>query len=662
MAPTQRGKLYVSGPTAVLQMPVPTPGANRAPTGIICENLHSVRLNAAGDFKTDFMAVFDAFCMTLAKEGRDVTLRPHPGGQYVLKNAVRLPSNVKVNNDPIYKVDLTQYAYGISAPSSVVIDMILAGIPVGVWRDASGLMDASNYDGLTKISTLGDWQDFSREAVAHPERFVDLQQRFLERQKMLHDPPEVYRRFAQLFTEWTNAPALVDFGRRPAERILFVANGYIPTLQLSFMSPLAPLVRDGEVAVDFLTEPQMQETFGKKLRDRSVETWVAKRLASFRPTLMVFCRYNGPHFKYLADWARHEGIPTIYHIDDDLLNIPIEIGREKHKGHNDPIRLAAVRHLLDNVDLIYASTKQLAERLKIQGIATPAFTEEIYCSGKIINRAAIRPVRKVGYMGFDHAHDFATVLPAVVEFLRRNPTIHFELFGSIVKPAELEEFSDRISVFPPVRNYEEFLDALAELNWDIGICPLARTEFNLVKADTKWVEYTSVGAAVIATRGTVYDKCCSDGCGTLAGTLEEWLEALEGLARDPDERFAQVARAQAKLENEYSIERLRRQLSKVFERAKAHSQERDRILFIANDYVPTLQLSFVKPLAPLVESGELVCRLSDRSATEEEAEVRSSQIVHARLDCGSAEKIQSDDACILQIQWAIRGFHYETRP
>ena len=35
---------------------------------------------------------------------------------------------------------------------------------------------------------------------------------------------------------------------------------------------------------------------------------------------------------------------------------------------------------------------------------------------------------------------------------------------------------------------------------DIGICPLAPIDFNLMKANTKWVEYSSAGVAVVAQR------------------------------------------------------------------------------------------------------------------------------------------------------------------
>jgi hypothetical protein len=197
LAPSQRSKLLVTGPSALLQT---RPRAkSRGSRGLVCENLHSVRFNVAHDSKPDFLADFSEFCSVLLKENREVVLRPHPGGQWMEKSRIDLPKNVTVNNNPIYKVDLSRYAYGVSAPSSILIDMVLADIPTAVWRGSAGVIDAGNYRGLTQISSLSDWLDFSREATAHPGRFLDGQKTFLEQQKMPLDPADVYRRYAALF-------------------------------------------------------------------------------------------------------------------------------------------------------------------------------------------------------------------------------------------------------------------------------------------------------------------------------------------------------------------------------------------------------------------------------------------------------------------------------
>jgi hypothetical protein len=194
---SQRAKLYVTGPPTLLQARPRTPNLE-AGDGLVCENLHSVRLRASGDHKTSFMDVFFAFCSELAKRHETVTLRPHPGGQYVLKNNVELPSNVRLNNRPIYETDLSAYRFGISAPSTIVFDMVLAGIPVGVWRDPGGIMDAENYDGLTAISALDDWMAFERDVRLRPDMIIARQSEFLRRLSMPTDPQEIYRRFARL--------------------------------------------------------------------------------------------------------------------------------------------------------------------------------------------------------------------------------------------------------------------------------------------------------------------------------------------------------------------------------------------------------------------------------------------------------------------------------
>ena len=569
MLPSQRSKLHVTGSPALLQMNYREPEETRAGNGLVCENLHSVRLNVSGDFKTSFMDVFNGFCGALADEERSVTLRPHPGGQYVLKNKVPLPENVQLNNAPIYKVDLTQFTYGISAPSSVLIDMVLAGIPVGVWRDASGRMDAGNYDGLTELSTLSDWLDFSREAEAHPERFLEKQAQFLERQMMVTEPEEVHRRFAQLF----QAAARMSARNRAQERLLIVANGNLPTLQLSFVKPLSPLVKQGKVEIDLLTEAEMKEREKADTAGIPREEWITRRLSDFDPTTIVFCRYSGPCADTVLDWGARKQVPTLYHIDDDLLNVPIELGEKKHAYHNAAHRLQTVRTLLDNTDLVYCSTARLKERLHSLGTKAPISAGHIVCASNVVVPATERPVRKVGYMGFEHAHDFQVALPALIKFLRQNPTIEFELFGSIPKPDSLNEFGDRIKLVPPVREYGEFLSAFAAREWDIGLCPLAPMQFNLMKANVKWVEYTATGVAVIASRGMVYDECCADGCGLLVGDEAEWFDALQTLTADPAARYAQVQRAQRKLSMEYSVDALREQVLEKFRQARDLNRE-----------------------------------------------------------------------------------------
>lgn len=368
-------------------------------------------------------------------------------------------------------------------------------------------------------------------------------------------------------------PSLLDrvrtrLRRLRALRVMYVANAFIPTLQLSFVKPLQPLVEADEVVTALLTEQQMKDQFGKGARGEEARAWALKQIAAFRPHLLVFSRYSGPHVDAMLAHAKARRIRTIFHLDDDLQNVPPEIGQAKYEFHNHPSRTGAVQALLDGADLVYCSTPALLRRLQARGLDQRGVAGEIYCSGEVLAAPPREGPLTIGYMGFDHAHDFRLALPALVRVLDAHPEVRFELFGSIPRPPELERFGERVATLPPVPDYQQFLAKFASLGWAIGICPLADTPFNAVKANTKWVEYTSIGAAVVATRGTIYDGCCADGCGLLAEGDGEWQEALEQLLRDPQARLDQVARAQARLRAQYSVDVLRRQVLAMFKLAR----------------------------------------------------------------------------------------------
>jgi len=567
MAESQKSKLLVTGPTAAIQQPTKT---KKKPYGLICENLHSVRLSASGNLKMSFMDMFARFSLQLRKNRMKVALRPHPGGQYVIKNNIKMEPNVELNNVPMYKVDLSQYAYGVSAPSSVIIDMILAGVPVAVWRDDNGVMDTDNYYGLTQVSNAENLMEFTQDATQNPEKYIERQRVFLKRSGLKTQPQWVYKQYRSLIESACKTPVvpLTDPAASPIERVMYVANDYIPTLQLSFIKPLAALVENGSVVSDFISGQQIEQAFRRVESSILSVQALQTKLENFQPSVIVFCRYSGPNAVFIRLWAKQHHVPVIFHIDDDLMHIPMSLGLAKFKSHNNPKRLKTVRYFLDNSDLVYCSTLPLAERFAQLGTKAPIHVAKLYCSGSVIVPAINRTVKKMGYMGFDHEHDLNTMIEAIEQVMVKNNDLIFEMFGSIPKPKILEKFGSRVVMIEPIRNYKLFLETFAELGWDIGICPLAVANFNMLKANTKWVEYTSIGAAVVASKGTVYDSCTADDCGLVVESVNDWAEQLNHLVNDPLARFNLVKNAQLKLETSFSPEQLTEQVLSVFSLAK----------------------------------------------------------------------------------------------
>lgn len=568
LTPSQGSKVLVTGPTSLLQMPTGQVDRQPGAPGIVCENLHSVRFSDAGKAKTEFVDTFAEFARTMAKRKRRVALRPHVGGQYFVKKRLRVPPNVQIENAPLYRIDLRQFSYGISAPSSIIIDMLLADLPTAVWLDAAGELDASSYSGLETVSSADEWVQFVDAAERDPKPIVAAQRAFLQRQGMPLDPREIFSRFARIFRAAERLEVRPPGSVAERERLLFVASGKLPTLQLSFDKPLAPLVGRGEIATQLLAERELRDLSGPDEGAGSAAA-IDAYLDGYGPSSIVFCRYGGPGYEPILAWARREQVPVIYHIDDDLLGVPAAIGERKFALHNAPERRRAVTELLSSADLVYASTEKLKARLLERIPDLPIVAGKIYCASTVVRRPRRDASCRVGYMASaDHAHNLELVLPAIEALLERNPLVQFELFGSIPVPPGLQRFEGRVVASGAVADYDEFLRAFAAREWDVGICPLVPIDFNLAKADTKWVEYTAAGAAVVASRGTVYDDSCADRCGLLAATIEEWTSALDLLANNVDERVATVERAQAKLEREYTLTRLRSQVLDVLAEAK----------------------------------------------------------------------------------------------
>lgn len=376
------------------------------------------------------------------------------------------------------------------------------------------------------------------------------------------------------FKELSTVPRVEHQGvfdnRRPL-RILLVANSNLPTLQIAFSRPLGRLAQKGVVEYRLLTENEIAGQGQSRLRlKKSGEALIEETFLELRPDLVVFCRYSGPESEALIRLAKSSGAKILTYMDDDLLNVPKELGIEKYNYHRDPLRIKALRNVLESADLIYSSTAELSQRLNAYGLSAPMCTAHIFCPGACIKEPARAGNKRFGYMGFGHEYDLALAIDGIVDVLQGDPETQFDLFGRIPKPEVLNQFGNRVRCIEPEWSYEGFIRRLATLDWAVGLCPLAELPFNKVKADTKWVEYTSVGTAVIGSDHTVYQQALSDNCGVLVAENQSWSEAIQTLLNDHQTRYEMVRTAQKRLRDEYSESKFDQQLLNVFDRLDLH--------------------------------------------------------------------------------------------
>ena len=80
-------------------------------------------------------------------------------------------------------------------------------------------------------------------------------------------------------------------------------------------------------------------------------------------------------------------------------------------------------------------------------------------------------------------------------------------------------------------------------NIDIGLCPLVDNQFNRNKSAIKWMEYSVVGAATIASNIPPYSTVIKHGETGLLVNDDEWVEAMDMLIKDVKKRKQLAAKA-----------------------------------------------------------------------------------------------------------------------
>jgi len=344
-------------------------------------------------------------------------------------------------------------------------------------------------------------------------------------------------------------------------RLLVLADKVSATQYISFEQALAEAVTDGSVELTMASDDKAWDAM-----PACAELWEC-----VRPEALVLSRYSEPRAMNFVGLARARGVPVVFHIDDDLLDVPESLGPAKFEFYRQPQRLAALRAAMEAADLVYASTPALAERLRAHGIRTPVQHGELYCS---VDPACMAPPLPatgpvVGYMGTSgHSQDLALALPALERLMREVPQLRFETFGTIKPPPELAIFGDRCSSHEGVADYGAFVDKLCTLGWWVGLAPLEANGFNRCKADTKWVEYSFAGITTVASDLPVYHRACAAGAGWLAATSEAWYSALEALIRNAGLRRRSVEAARQRLRETYARPLLQRQVLRIMDRAR----------------------------------------------------------------------------------------------
>ena len=97
--------------------------------------------------------------------------------------------------------------------------------------------------------------------------------------------------------------------------------------------------------------------------------------------------------------------------------------------------------------------------------------------------------------------------------------------------------------------------AMKGLCCDIGIAPISKIEFNECRSSIKWLEYSALKMATVATKFGPYERDCEDEVtALLVDGKEEWYGALSKLLEDAEARKDLGERAYRKAKRIYDLD------------------------------------------------------------------------------------------------------------
>jgi glycosyltransferase involved in cell wall biosynthesis len=162
-------------------------------------------------------------------------------------------------------------------------------------------------------------------------------------------------------------------------------------------------------------------------------------------------------------------------------------------------------------------------------------------------------VVRVGYFSGTSSHnkDFASIVDALMEVLRRNENVKLFLAGPLDVDNKLNKYKERIVVMPFVPR-----DKYYENIWkvDVNIAPLVlKDPFCESKSEIKFTETGILKIPTVAVRNQTFSEAIEDGVdGFLADNKNEWVEKIEKLVKDEELRKSMGQKAREKIIRDYT--------------------------------------------------------------------------------------------------------------
>ncbi|MCH6482373.1 glycosyltransferase [Pseudoxanthomonas sp. LH2527] len=397
-------------------------------------------------------------------------------------------------------------------------------------------------------------------------------------------------------------------------RVLAVADGMIPSVELVLERPLSFLAAQGELEFGLYAIEDAEP--------------IARELD--RCDLLIVMRACQPNALSLVEAAKAAGTPVIYAIDDDFesLDPASPLGRHYRESGAWP-RLLSICGLADQVWAFSDVLKRKILPAQPNIVVPPAIASlesisQIRSGTNEKDRSTERVT--VGYAAsLLHSSDIEDISPVLTELLAQFPHLHLELIG--VRSESLAGHS-RVTHFPSLPGIRKYYEFVLARQWDVGIAPLLRSPANDAKTDNKYREYAALGIPAVYADAPPYWRSVIDGFnGLVANSHAGWREGLVRLIEDRTLAARIVANAEADVQQRYSLQNVSK---KYLDLMRSAIEPRRKVLVIAAPIATTV-IDIALPFERLQSEGRLEWRTKDGAEVTPEDLAWADMLVISRM-------------------------------
>lgn len=273
--------------------------------------------------------------------------------------------------------------------------------------------------------------------------------------------------------------------------------------------------------------------------------------------------------------------PVLCEVDDHFLSVASYNPAWSTYWPGSPYREIAIAHIKES-DGVIVSTPYLKE---LYG----EFNPNVWVVQNAIDfktwdkvQRKRRPGIRIGWAGgASHEEDVRVILPAIKNITAKHKDVEFVFVNGPAQtglPDWLKGIKG-VSHLAKWTRIDKYPQALAHLDFDIGIAPLQDNAFNRGKSNLRWLEYSALGIPTVASNVGHFAETCRDGIDAyLANDATEFEAKLERLVKDRRLRNQMGAAANARIRADFNVDVVTRTYLTALEEAIALKQPKEASL------------------------------------------------------------------------------------